>query len=150
MGVYQDYMNHQWTRYFTDDFRQKHLRPFFYIPLGGHKEARRGAKEGNVGLNQRFQREQDTDWNSLIFDIDPEGKAPRQVLQLMQEVESRNAERYYESDEAKTRRILTLQPYCIQTTGHGSRQAFVQEPFYYNVVKDDKAGRYVINHFGGT
>jgi hypothetical protein len=150
MGVLQDYMGQNWGRYFTENFRKKHLRPFHYIPVKGHKEARQRAREGNIALNQRFQREQDTDWNSLIFDIDPEAKARRQVLQLMKEVERRNEEKFYKSDEARARPIMTLDAYYIQTTGHGSRQSFVCKPFTYGVVKDEDTGRYVINHFGGT
>lgn len=150
MSVYNDYMTQNWGRYFTENFRIKHLMPFHDIPLGGHREARQRAREGNIALNHRFQRGQNTDWSSLIFDIDPEGGVPRQVLQLMKEVERRNEEKYYERDEVRAKPIATLDAYYIQTTGHGSRQSFVRRPFFYGVVKDESTGRYVINHFGRT
>ena len=76
--------------------------PFHYIPLKGHREARQRAREGNIALNQRFQREQDAELNSLIFDIDPEGNAPRQILQLMKEVEMRNDDKSYDQKDARS------------------------------------------------
>jgi hypothetical protein len=150
VSVYDDYMTKNWGRYFTENFRIKHLRPLDPIPLGGHMEARQRAREGNIALNQRFQRGQDTDWSSLIFDIDLSGGVPNQVLQLMKEVERRNEEKYYERDEVRAKPIATLDAYYIHTTGHGSRQSFGRWPFFYDVVKDEGTGRYVINHFGGT
>jgi hypothetical protein len=149
MGVYQDYMDHQWGRYFTENFRTKHLRPFHYIPLGGHQEARRRAREGNVSLGERFQRGQDTSWNSIIFDIDPSGDVPRQVLQLMKEIEKRNLDGYYDGEDVDADDVLTMGAYYIQTTGHGSRQRFVHAAFRYG-VSDDGSGRFIVNHYGGT
>ena len=151
MSTYRDYMNREWGRYFTDDFRKKHLRPFFYIPLRGHSEARLRAREGNIGLNQRIQRGQHTGWNSLLFDIDPQGNEPRQVLQLMEEIKRRNEEQYYDRHNVKKNGpICTTEAYYLQTTGHGSRQDFVKRRFYYDVFKDVRTGRYVVCHFGGT
>ena len=74
MGVYQDYMKSEWTRYFTENFKSKHLRERMEIPTSGHKGTRAAAREGNVSLNERHQPEdaRKTCYNSLIFDRDPE------------------------------------------------------------------------------
>ncbi len=150
MGVYQDYMDHRWSGYFTAEFREKHLMPFHYIPRGGHKEARQRARDGNVALNARFRREQDTGLNSIIYDIDPDHGTPRQVLRLMQEVEMRNEEKYYDGSDLNKNRILTLDEYDIQMTGHGSRQWFVKGRFLHGVCEDPKMDRYIIFHMGGV
>jgi hypothetical protein len=124
------------------------LRPFHEIPTDGRDQAR----EGNVKLNQRNQKKKDIYLSSLLFDLDPAGKAPRQVLQLMEEVAARNADRFYERWAAQKVEVfvLTLQPYHIQTTGLGSRRTIVYKPFYYKVRSGEGTNRYVICHYEGV
>lgn len=145
MSVYDDYLNHRWDAHFTERFRIKHLMPFYYIPMGGHREARAGARVGNVLLNRRFQRDWGTDRSSLIYDLDPEGERPRQVLRLMNEVEERNAAGFYASPEG-AEPIASRDAYVIQTTGHGSRHWLVHRPIPYGVQLDEATGRYRVNH----
>ena len=42
--------------------------------------------------------------------------------------------------------VLTLEPYWIHITGHGSRQQLLHKQFYYMVELDEDTGRYVIKH----
>ena len=143
MAVYDDYRNSLWRNYFTDLFRLNHLRPFVPVPLGGHQEARQRARAGNLSLIVRARAGHGAAWNSVIYDFDTERRV-RQVLQLMQEVEERNAKGYYQSHPEL---VTTLQTYCIHTTGHGSRQELLRRPFQYGVAALN--GRYLIHHFAG-
>ena len=150
-SVYQDYLNREWSRYFTENFAFKHLRPFEIIPLpeggGGpqqHRAARERARAGNRHLIVRAQHNLPAEKNTLIFDIDRH-RGVKQVLELMKEVESRNNNGYYRGAD-RPQYSNTLESYYIHTTGHGSRNWFGFKPFTYGIDRLSET-RFIIKHF---
>jgi hypothetical protein len=146
VSVYDDYQNGRWSRYFLANFLHNHLCPNTPVPLGGHKESRQRARGGNLALNDRGGNA----LNSLIYDFDATNRV-FQVLRLMQEVDKRNEDGFYEQqlDAAVPVHLFrTGDAYYVQTTARGSRHDLAYDAFLYGVVADED-GRYVINHYDG-